>query len=67
VKRSVGEFGCRVKLRLPSSKLDSRRAQQWGKTTATSFTVQNLNPGSRYTVNVLARDGSGSVSWAHRR
>jgi cellulase/cellobiase CelA1 len=26
--------------------------------------VQNLNPGSRYTVNVLARDGSGNVSWA---
>src|SRR5262249_15041632 len=39
-------------------------SEQWGETTGTSFAVQNLNPGSRYTVNVLARDGSGNVSWA---
>jgi hypothetical protein len=39
-------------------------SEQWGETTGTSFTAQNLNPGSRYTVNVLARDGSGNVSWA---
>jgi hypothetical protein len=39
-------------------------SEQWGETAGTSFTVQNLNPGSRYTVNVLARDGAGNVSWA---
>src|SRR5437660_2855959 len=39
-------------------------SEQWGETTGTSFSVQNLNPGSRYTVNVLARDGSGNASWA---
>jgi Cellulose binding domain/Fibronectin type III domain len=39
-------------------------SEQLGETPGTSFTVQNLNPGSRYTVNVLARDGTGSVSWA---
>jgi hypothetical protein len=39
-------------------------SQQWGETTGTSFTVGNLAPGTRYTVNVLARDGAGRVSWA---
>lgn len=39
-------------------------SEQWGETTGTSFAVQNLNPGTRYTVNVLARDGAGNVSWA---
>jgi hypothetical protein len=39
-------------------------SEQWGETQGTSFTVRNLEPGSRYTVNVLARDGSGAVSWA---
>lgn len=38
--------------------------EQWGETTATSFTVHNLTPGTRYTANVVARDGSGRVSWA---
>src|SRR5262249_47991307 len=40
------------------------RDRELGETTSTSFTVHNLNPGSRYTVNVLARDAAGNVSWA---
>jgi hypothetical protein len=39
-------------------------SEQWGETAGTSFTVRNLNPGSRYTVNVLARDTAGRVSWS---
>ncbi|WIV61786.1 cellulose binding domain-containing protein [Amycolatopsis nalaikhensis] len=39
-------------------------SEQWGETAGTSFTVGNLVPGSRYTVNVLARDAAGNVSWA---
>jgi hypothetical protein len=39
-------------------------SEQLGETPGTSFTVRNLNPGSRYTVNVLARDTAGNVSWA---
>jgi hypothetical protein len=39
-------------------------SEQLGETTGTSFTVGNLNPGSRYTVNVLTRDTAGNVSWA---
>ena len=38
--------------------------EQWGETTSTAFTVHNLTPGTRYTANVIARDGSGRVSWA---
>jgi Cellulose binding domain/Fibronectin type III domain len=37
-------------------------SEQLGETTSTSFTVRNLTPGTRYTVNVLARDGAGRVS-----
>ncbi|WP_328475909.1 cellulose binding domain-containing protein [Actinoplanes sp. NBC_00393] len=33
-----------------------------GETTGTSLTARNLEPGRRYTVNVLARDGAGRVS-----
>jgi cellulose binding protein with CBM2 domain/fibronectin type III domain protein len=39
-------------------------SEQWGETAGTSFAVRNLNPGSRYTVNVLARDTAGNVSLA---
>ncbi|WP_117208073.1 cellulose binding domain-containing protein [Allorhizocola rhizosphaerae] len=39
-------------------------SEQWGETTGTSFTVHNLRPGTRYTVNVLTRDTAGKVSWA---
>ncbi len=39
-------------------------SEQWGETTGTSLAVGNLVPGSRYTVNVLARDTAGNVSAA---
>ena len=39
-------------------------SEQWGETPGISFTVGNLNPGNRYTVNVLARDTAGNVSWS---
>jgi hypothetical protein len=39
-------------------------SEQLGETSGTSLTVHNLNPGSRYTVNVLARDTAGRVSWS---
>ncbi|MEV4111919.1 cellulose binding domain-containing protein [Nonomuraea sp. NPDC049695] len=39
-------------------------SEQLGETTGTSFTVTNLNPGTRYTVNVIARDSGGGLSWA---
>src|SRR5205814_3415728 len=38
--------------------------EQLGEVTGTSFTVANLDPGSRYTVNVQARDTAGNVSWS---
>ena len=39
-------------------------SEQLGETTGTSFTVRNLEPGRRYTVNVRARDAAGRVSWS---
>ncbi len=39
-------------------------SEQLGEVTGTSFTVGNLNPGTRYTVNVQARDTAGNVSWS---
>ncbi|MBY8874275.1 cellulose binding domain-containing protein [Micromonospora sp. PLK6-60] len=39
-------------------------SEQLGETTGSSFTVRNLTPGTRYTVNLLARDGAGRVSWS---
>lgn len=39
-------------------------SEQLGETTGTSFTVRNLVPGRRYTVNVLARSASGALSWS---
>ncbi|MEO3876409.1 cellulose binding domain-containing protein [Nonomuraea sp. B12E4] len=38
--------------------------EQLGETTGTRFTARNLQPGTRYTVNVIARDSGGSLSWA---
>lgn len=34
-----------------------------GETTGTSLTVGNLAPGTRYTINVLARNAAGALSW----
>ena len=39
-------------------------SEQIGETTGTSLTARNLEPGRRYTVNVVARDAGGAVSWA---
>jgi hypothetical protein len=39
-------------------------SETWGETTATTFTARNLTPSTRYTVNVVARDSAGRVSWA---
>ncbi|MEV6157239.1 cellulose binding domain-containing protein [Nonomuraea sp. NPDC052129] len=39
-------------------------SEQLGETTGTSLTVSNLTPGTRYTLNVIARDTGGGVSWA---
>ncbi|MEV0408760.1 cellulose binding domain-containing protein [Actinoallomurus sp. NPDC050550] len=39
-------------------------SEELGETTDTSLTVHNLTPGTRYTVNVLARDTAGNVSQA---
>ncbi len=39
-------------------------SEQLGETTGTTFTVRNLNPGTKYTINVITRDGAGRVSWA---
>jgi hypothetical protein len=39
-------------------------SEQLGETADTSFTVHNLVPGTRYTVNVLARDAAGKQSWS---
>lgn len=39
-------------------------SEQLGETAGTSYTVGNLKPGTSYTVNVIARDTGGGVSWA---
>jgi hypothetical protein len=38
--------------------------EQLGETTGTSLAVNNLKPGTRYTLNVIARDTGGGVSWS---
>ncbi|MEU7870620.1 cellulose binding domain-containing protein [Dactylosporangium sp. NPDC049140] len=40
------------------------RSEQLGETTSTSYTAGNLTPGTRYTINIVARDGSGRASWS---
>ncbi|MEV0900003.1 cellulose binding domain-containing protein [Actinoplanes sp. NPDC049802] len=40
------------------------KAELLGETTGTSLTANNLEPGRRYTVNVVARDGAGRASAA---
>ncbi|GAA3828310.1 cellulose binding domain-containing protein [Sphaerisporangium flaviroseum] len=39
-------------------------SEQLGETSGTSLTVRNLKPGTRYTLNVIARDSGGGLSWA---
>jgi hypothetical protein len=43
---------------------DGATGEKLGETAGTSFAVRNLRPGSRYTINVLARDSAGVRSWA---
>ncbi|SEH02716.1 Alpha-L-arabinofuranosidase [Nonomuraea solani] len=38
--------------------------EQLGETSGTTFTVHNLRPGTRYTLNVIARDTGGALSWS---
>ncbi|MEV4507438.1 cellulose binding domain-containing protein [Dactylosporangium sp. NPDC049525] len=39
-------------------------SEQLGETPGTSLQVANLNPGTRYTVNVITRDTAGRLSWS---
>jgi hypothetical protein len=39
-------------------------SEELGETPGTSLAVDNLKPGTRYTVNVVARDSAGNASWA---
>ncbi|GGT34975.1 cellulose binding domain-containing protein [Nonomuraea spiralis] len=39
-------------------------SEQLGESAGTSYTVGNLRPGTAYTMNVIARDSGGGVSWA---
>ncbi|MGC4808308.1 cellulose binding domain-containing protein [Micromonospora sp. DT233] len=39
-------------------------SEQLGETSGTTLDVDNLVPGTRYTVNVLTRDTAGRVSWS---
>lgn len=39
-------------------------SEQLGETPGTTLTVRNLRPGTRYTVNVIARDTAGRTSWS---
>ncbi|WP_405146284.1 cellulose binding domain-containing protein [Sphaerisporangium sp. NBC_01403] len=43
---------------------DGAVGEQLGETAGNSLTVNNLKPGTRYTVNVVARDSGGGVSSA---
>ena len=60
----VGDAGSHPVAKYEVYRQNGATSEQWGETSGTSFTVQNLNPGSRYTVNVLARDTTGNLSWA---
>ncbi len=45
-------------------RVDGANTEQWGETTATTFTAANLNPGTTYTINLVARDNAGRSSWS---
>ncbi|MGX7827142.1 cellulose binding domain-containing protein [Actinokineospora sp. 24-640] len=45
-------------------RVNGANTEQWGETTGTTFTAANLAPGTKYTVNLLARDNAGRVSWS---
>ena len=39
-------------------------SEQLGETTGTALKIDNLTPGTRTTINVLARDAAGNQSWS---
>lgn len=45
-------------------RINGAGADQWGETIGTTFTAANLQPGTEYTVNLIARDNAGKVSWS---
>lgn len=45
-------------------RVNGANTEQWGETTGTTFTAANLTPGTRYAVNLVARDNAGRVSWS---
>ncbi len=45
-------------------RVNGANTEQWGETTGTTFTAANLAPGTEYTVNLVARDNAGRVSWS---
>ncbi|KOX13352.1 alpha-L-arabinofuranosidase [Saccharothrix sp. NRRL B-16348] len=45
-------------------RVDGANTEQWGETTGATFTAANLTPGTEYTVNLVARDNAGRVSWS---
>jgi hypothetical protein len=45
-------------------RVNGANTEQWGETTGGTFTATNLVPGTEYTVNLVARDNAGRVSWS---
>ncbi|GIH28327.1 alpha-L-arabinofuranosidase [Acrocarpospora phusangensis] len=56
--------GARPIVKYEVHRQNGANTEQLGETGGTSFTVGNLRPGTRYTVNVIARDSGGGVSWS---
>ncbi|MEV7969535.1 cellulose binding domain-containing protein [Sphaerisporangium sp. NPDC088356] len=56
--------GARPIVKYEVHRQNGARTEQLGETAGTSWTANNLNPGTVYTVNVIARDSGGGVSWA---
>ncbi|MFI6505983.1 cellulose binding domain-containing protein [Streptosporangium sp. NPDC050855] len=54
--------GTRPVVKYEVSRQNGAVSEQVGETGGTSVTVNNLKPGTRYTVNVIARDGGGGTS-----
>ncbi|MGC5009626.1 cellulose binding domain-containing protein [Streptosporangium sp. DT93] len=54
--------GTRPVVKYEVSRQNGAVSEQIGETGGTSLTVHNLKPGTRYTVNVIARDGGGGTS-----
>ncbi|MFF0311060.1 cellulose binding domain-containing protein [Streptosporangium sp. NPDC004379] len=59
---SAASAGARPIVKYEVYRQNGAVSEQIGETTGTSLTARNLKPGTRYTVNVLARDSGGGVS-----